>query len=130
MGHQFDKRAKSNVREKSGFIKKKTSISVHFTTSHDCWVIQKGKQSGLFLLSLLHLSCTISASAKMWMIYCSSPYCLVLTAALKPGLPFLREHLYFPQPSVKLASVPSCELGSLERSPMVTGSLAPGAALI
>lgn len=58
---------------------------------HDCWVIQKGKQRGLFLLLLLHLSCTISASAKMWMIYCSSPCCLVLTAALNQGCIWLPE---------------------------------------
>lgn len=63
--------------------------------SYDCWVIQKGKQRGLFLLLLSHLSCTISACAKMWMIYCSCPCRIVLTATLKPGLQLTERTVVF-----------------------------------
>lgn len=60
--------------------KKKTSAR-WFCASRDCRVVAKGKLRGLFLLLLLHLSCTISASAKMWTAYFSPRSCLVLISA-------------------------------------------------
>lgn len=124
--YQFDKRAKSNVREKSGFIKTSLCISgcLMIAGSHK----KKEAARTIFIASVVFelrnfcLCQNVDDILELSLLSC--PYSSIKT---RVAFDFLRQQLCFPEPPVKLASVLSCKLGSLERSPGFTGSLSAGA---